>query len=156
MSEVWKYFFAVFIMVAEMFFNSEDLPGLMKISMGGADVAVSSSEPLFSSNLISSLLGKRHSLETSPACMASLCAEDIALKAASISSGDASAPGPVIGLSRGLLSRGVGQTFIMLTPPHFCPESPGQSKEHSEVQVMVVGWESPQEHVSEFSTPANA
>ena len=153
MSEVWKYFFAVSIMVAEMFFNSEDLSGLMKISMGGAEVAVSSSDSLFSSNLIS---GKRHSLELSPACMASLCAEDITLKAASISSGDASAFGPVIGLSRLLFSRGVGHTFIMLTPPHLCSESPGQSKEHSEVQVMAVGCESPQEQVSEFSTPANA
>ena len=44
---------------------------------------------------------------------------EITSKAASISSGEASAPGPVIGVSSGIGSRPVGQTFILDGPPHF-------------------------------------
>ena len=142
MSEVAKYFFAVSIMVEEMFSISEDLSGLMKMSMGGG-LAVSSSTLLLSSFSIA-LLGKRHSREFIPALMAVLCVEEITLKAASISSDEASASGPVIGVSSGIGSKPVGHTFILNELPHFCFESPGQSMEHSELQVMVFGWESPQ------------
>ena len=125
-----------------MFSSSEDLSGLTKMSMGGG-LAASFSIALVTSFLVA-LLGKRHCLEFIPALMFALWVDEITLKAASISSGEASASGPVIGVSLGIASRFVGHTFILNEPPHFCSESPGQSIEHSEVQVIVVGWESPQ------------
>ena len=139
-----KYFFAVSIIVEEIFLISEDLSGLTKMSIGGG-LALSTSAVLLS---LAALLGKRHSLEFIPALMAALCMEEITLKAASISSGEASALGPVIGVSLGIGSRLVGHTFILHEFPHFCSGSPGQSVEHSELHVIVVGWESPQRHWS--------